>query len=238
MTFDRFATSALVVAHPDDEVLWFSSVVGRVKLVVIAYEACDVMPELGDGRRAASAKYPLATAVFLRLPEPCSLWHVDWANPEPSEYGMVLNMPGSAEAEARYRDAYAGLVHDLADLLTGISDVFTHNPWGEYGHPDHVQVSRVVSTLGSRLGFRTHFSNYVAPRSMRFASSFIPRLKKGVALGPDVELADRVKALYVEHGCWTWHSDYEPPETEAFLTLAERPPTAADSLALNCVMMT
>jgi LmbE family N-acetylglucosaminyl deacetylase len=151
---------------------------------------------------------------------------------------MALNQPGSGEAEARYRDAYAGLVHDLSGLLAGFSDVFTHNPWGEYGHPDHVQVSRVVTTLGERLGFRTHFSNYVAPRSMRFASSFIPRLKKGVVLEPDRALADQVKGMYVENGCWTWHADYSPPETEAFLVNAERPPTEANSVPLNCLMTT
>ncbi len=235
MSFDRFASAALVVAHPDDEALWFSSVVGRVKRVIIAYEACDALPGLGQARHAASEAYPLASALFLRRPEPCSLWHVDWANPQSTDYGMALNQP---EAEARYRDAYAGLVDELGSLLGGISDVFTHNPWGEYGHPDHVQVSRVVTTLGKRLGFRTHFSNYVAPRSMRFASNFILELKKSVALESDHTLADRLKGVYVEHGCWTWHADYTPPETEAFLVHAEHAPTEADSVPLNCLMTT
>jgi hypothetical protein len=94
---------------------------------------------------------------------------------------------------------------------------YAHNPWGEYGHPDHAQVSRVTTTLGAQLGFRTHFSNYVARRSMRVASRFLPGLTKDVVLEPDRALADRVKAVYVEHGCWTWHAGYAPPETEAFL---------------------
>lgn len=238
MGFDRFGTAALVVAHPDDEVLWFSSVVGRVSHVIIAYEACDALPGLGDARRAASERYPLATVVFLRRPEPCSLWHVDWANPEPTEYGMALNGPESEEAEARYRIAYTTLSDDLGRLLRGTTDVFTHNPWGEYGHPDHVQVSRVVTSLGAKLGFRTHYSNYIAPRSMRLAARFTPGLRKSVALEPDRVLADRVKAVYAEQGCWTWHADYAPPASEAFLTPAESPPTEADSLPLNCLMTT
>ncbi len=114
--------------------------------------------------------------------------------------------------------------------------MFTHNPWGEYGHPDHVQVSRVVTELGAQLGFRTHFSSYIAPRSMRFASQFIPTLRKELLLPTDRTLAARIKAVYLEHGCWTWHTGYEPPETEAMLTQAEQTPTEADSFLLNCLM--
>ncbi len=238
MGLPRFATAALVVAHPDDEVLWFSSVVGKVARVVIAYEACDDLPGLGQSRRAASEEYPLPTAVFLRRPEPCSLSHVDWSDPQPTEYGMALNRPQTAVADARYRDAFDGLRRDLRGHLGGVSDVFTHNPWGEYGHPDHVQVSRAVSSLAAELGFRAHFSNYIAPRSMRFASRFIPGLTQGVVLETDRALAGKVKAVYVRHGAWTWHADYSPPEAEAFLTSADRRPTEADSLPLNCLMTT
>jgi hypothetical protein len=236
MDFDRFASAVLVVAHPDDEVLWFSSVVGKVSRIVIAYEACDDLPGLGQSRRAASTEYPLGTAVFLRRPEPCSLSHVDWSNPQPTDYGMALNLSESREAQSRYRNAYDVLREDLLTHLNGASDVFTHNPWGEYGHPDHVQVSRLITWLGAELQFRTHFSSYIAPRSMRLASKFIPGLRRELLLQTDRALAERIKAKYVEHGCWTWHTAYTPPQTEAFLIHAESPPTEADSLPLNCLM--
>lgn len=236
MDFRRFDSSALVVAHPDDEVLWFSSVVGKVSRVIIAYEACDDLPELGPGRRAASDDYPLDTVTFLRHAEPCSLHHADWASPEPTEYGMSLNARDGGEAERRYRRAYGLLRRDLSGLLSGVSDVFTHNPWGEYGHPDHVQISRVVSALGPELGFRVHFSSYVAPRSMRLASTFVPTLMHEATLLTDRALAARIKALYVDHGCWTWHLGYAPPESEALLTNAEATPTEADRLPLHCLM--
>src|SRR5690349_7171352 len=130
MTLSHFESAALVVAHPDDEVLWFSSVLGKVSRVVIAYEACDDLPGLGESRHAASNDYPLPNAVFLRRPEPCSLTHVDWATPEPNDYGMALK---PSDAEARYRNAYEALRSDLVGRLEGVTDVFTHNPWGEYG---------------------------------------------------------------------------------------------------------
>jgi hypothetical protein len=236
MGFERFDSAVLVVAHPDDEVLWFSSVLGKVARIIIAYEACDDLPGLGESRRAASNSYPLPNALFLRRPEPCSLNYVDWFNPEPTDYGVALNRSTSPEPERRYRSAYDALRDELATLLGGVSDVFTHNPWGEYGHPDHVQVSRLVTTLGLQLGFRPHFSSYIAPRSMRLASRYIPHLRKELLLETDRALAERVKSVYVEHGCWTWHSAYAPPQTEAFLSQAESPPTEADSLPLNCLM--
>jgi LmbE family N-acetylglucosaminyl deacetylase len=223
MGFDRFGSAALVVAHPDDEVLWFSSIVGKVSRLIIAYEACDELPGLARRRNAASAAYPLPNAIFLRRAEPCSLSHVDWLNPVATDYGMALNRQEAHEAEARYRKAHSELRADLARLLDGVTDVFTHNPWGEYGHPDHVQVSRVVRSLGAQLGFRSYFSSYVAPRSARFATQFTANLHQDLLIATDRALADRIKALYLAHGCWTWHTEYVAPETEAFLTHNDGP---------------
>jgi LmbE family N-acetylglucosaminyl deacetylase len=235
MNFARFDSSALVVAHPDDEALWFSSIVGKVSRVIIAYEECDDLPGLGQSRRAASNAYPIQSATFLRRAEPCSLSYVDWSKPRRTRYGMALNR---SKAEQRYRKAYRLLRRDLSTLLAGTSDVFTHNPWGEYGHPDHVQISRVVSDLSRKLGFRVHFSSYIAPRSMQLAARFIPALTNEGTLKTSRAWAARIKTVYVDHGCWTWHRDYVPPQTEAFLTKAGTQPTEADVLTLNCLMTT
>ncbi len=235
---EPFASSALVVAHPDDEVLWFSSVVGRVAKVVLAYGACDALPELGPARRAASTRYPLPSARFLGQAEPCSLDWVDWATASAAPYGMVLNRPGATAAAARYQASFEALRYDLARELAGITRVFTHNPWGEYGHPDHVQVSTVVRTLAGELGFGVRFSSYIAPRSMRFAAEFLPHLRCDSVLATDGALAERLQAHYVAHGCWTWHPDYRPPLEEAFLVQATTPPTEAEHLPLHCLMTT
>ena len=227
-----------MVAHPDDEALWFSSIVGRVSRVIIAYEACADLPELGAARRAARAGFPLANANFLRLAEPCSLNGVDWQRPQASAFGIELNLPGAAAAAARYRAAYAALRGELDVALAGVTQVFTHNPWGEYGHPDHVQVARVVQSLEPDLGFRTRFSSYIAPRSMAFAAQFLGRMRQESQFEPDRELAARIKAHYTAHGAWTWHADYQPPPSEAFLAMASSPPTEAQTLPLVCLMTT
>jgi hypothetical protein len=163
---------------------------------------------------------------------------VDWAAPSASAYGMVLNRPGAATAEARYRAAFAGLERDLGGELAGIKHVFTHNPWGEYGHPDHVQVSSVVRSLARELRFGVSYSAYVAPRSLRFAAEFLPRLRCERVLATDTALAERIQAHYVAHGCWTWHPDYRPPRDEAFLVEADSPPSEAEHVPLHCLMTT
>ena len=231
---DPLANAALVVAHPDDEALWFSSIVGRVARVVVCYDDCAELPELGAARRAVARAHPLATLLHLRQPEPCSLGRVDWQRPVATEYGVALNAPGAdSESERRYRHAFSTLRSVLMVALRGFDSVFTHNPWGEYGHPDHAQVSRIVRSLQSDLGFSLRYSSYVAPRSMRLVAEFLPRLVSDMAEAPDVELFARLKAVYRAHGGWTWHVNYEPPAREAFLIEATEPPSEAVSVPLT-----
>jgi LmbE family N-acetylglucosaminyl deacetylase len=231
-------SAALVVAHPDDEVLWFASIVGRVSKVIVAYEDCADLPALGPARRAASAAHPLPTTCFLRFPEPCSLSWVDWTKPVQTPHGMALNRPDAALAEDRYRASHAALRAALAPLLRGSSRVFTHNPWGEYGHPDHVLVSSVVRALAAETGFSVAYSSYVAPRSLRFASEFLPTLRRELTLSTDGALYRQVKAHYETNGCWTWHAAYEPPREESFLVESGQRPTEADTVPLICLMTT
>lgn len=233
---DIFDSAALVVAHPDDEVLWFSSILDRVRRAVICYEDCDDLPELGPGRRRVMQAYPLTTTRWLRRSEPCSLPYADWSDPVATEFGMALNAKASSvSARARYEDAYRALSAELGEELRGITHVFTHNPWGEYGHPDHVQVSRVVSDLGRQLGFQVWYSSYVSPRSLAFAAPFLARLSCNLRLSTAAKLAAEICALYKRHRCWTWHAELTIFPDEAFLQTAESNPPPGRALPLNCV---
>ncbi len=52
--------------------------------------------------------------------------------------------------------------HRLRDMLRpeleGLDAVVTHNPWGEYGHEEHIQVFRVISAQAEEMGFRVWVS--------------------------------------------------------------------------------
>ena len=47
--------SALVVAHPDDEALWFSSIAGKVERLIVCFLEVDGRPDVTAGRRRAAA---------------------------------------------------------------------------------------------------------------------------------------------------------------------------------------
>ena len=90
-------TSLLIVAHPDDEVLWFSSILCQVSKVIIAFKDYDAAPGLGARRAAAMAELPYATLACLGIAEAGSFKRASWDNPKPTRFGLALDegVPGS-----------------------------------------------------------------------------------------------------------------------------------------------
>jgi LmbE family N-acetylglucosaminyl deacetylase len=161
---------------------------------------------------------------------------IDWSRPEPDEYGVCLNAPQATSARReRYRQSFHALRAALATQLRGALTVFTHNPWGEYGHPDHVQLARVVESLRPELGFRQLYSGYIAHRTMPLAAPLLPRLGRWFELPTRPDLVEPIAALYREHGCWTWPTDYRRFSSESFLEASDELPAAGSGFRLNCV---
>jgi LmbE family N-acetylglucosaminyl deacetylase len=205
--------AVMVVAHPDDEVLWLSSALSAVSRVVLCYNDYPALPELGEGRRAALAEYPLDTVCSLDLTESGAFDRADWPDPIPERHGLRLD--AAPDVERAYRTSFELLVERLDSLLTDVPAVLTHNPWGEYGHEDHVQVYAAVKALQARHGFAVWYSNYVSNRSwplmMRQLAGFDHRYE---TLNTNPVLAEALMSLYRRHGCWTWFDGYRWPETE------------------------
>jgi hypothetical protein len=233
-TLSDASDACLVVAHPDDEVLWFSSVLNRVERIVVCFEDCDELPELGTGRRAVRRDYPLGHVDWLCEPEPCTVNAVDWSSVEFGPFGCKLDA-ASQEVQSRYAQSYRALLAKLKPLLSGMQTVFTHNPWGEYGHPDHVQVCRVIESLRAELGFRVLYSGYVSSRTMRLATLELPLMSSAFSLPTNAALAESLVQLYVEHDCWTWPRDYTRFSSETFLEKMGASPRAGWGYSLNCV---
>lgn len=218
---DMFEKAALVVAHPDDEALWFSSVLGGVEQVVICFMDVPSRPDWSEGRRKSSASFPMDNAVFLGLTESEVFDCADWKKPFLTEYGMeVFRRKGCSPCFSvrRYRENRIELEKRLRDRLRGSRNVITHNPWGEYGHEEHVQVFLTIRKLQSELGFALWFSNYCSNRSHNlmlrhingFGSGYVTR---EVDLGRGRELME----LYRKNNCWTWYEDYVFFRQECFM---------------------
>lgn len=215
----------LVMAHPDDEALWASALLSRTARVVLVFEDIDSFPTWAEGRRRSLAELPLPDVTSLRFREAEVLNGAAWPTPAETPYGLAVRpRPGTFRgfSARRYQEAFPNLVSALRPLLTGAPAVVTHNPWGEYGHEDHVQVFRAVESLRQELGFPLWVTSYVSDKSYPFMLRHLARLDcSAPELPTDPKLGARLRDIYMRHGCWTWFDDYVWPPAERFLRWLE-----------------
>lgn len=209
---------AVVVAHPDDEALWLSSVTGSADRVVFCFGDPFGRPEKAAARRQAVAALPLSGVTDLGISESGAGFSVDWTRPEPTPSGIAIV---DNEARLRYEANYTRLVATLRAVLSGFRTVCTHNPWGEYGHAEHIQIHRAVTALQAELGYTVWFSNYVGSASWRLAKRLAsePCWSERLILPPDVVLARRLKDVYRHHNAWTWTGGHLWPRHETLYAL-------------------
>ncbi|GEM_PF-1373282 len=205
--------TALVVAHPDDEILWLSSVLARVDLVVFCFGDIPDEPRASAGRLAALAELSLPRFLSLHLPSAGAFRHVDWDHPVSTEAGIAIT---NLETRRNYRRNYRILRRRLDGILKRFSTVYTHNPWGEYGHPEHIQIYRVVEALQAEHGYRLGFSGYIGPRSSGYARILAERYAwdEAVRLPTNRRVARRLRRVYQRHDAWTWIPYHRWPSYE------------------------
>lgn len=216
--FDRLA---IVMAHPDDEVLWACSALRAAERIVLVYGELKCAPVLTEGRKAAMAAFPLPTLEWLAMTEAGSFDSASWPNPKETEHGLYLHRALKVMDSfdpARYRVQAGQLQDRLRVSLKGMKNVIAHGPWGEYGHEDHVQVFRAVAGLAREMGFQLWVPAYVAPKSealMRRNLRYFGRPTP--ALPIDAALADEIAQIYKRTRTWTWFDSYVWPKAEQFL---------------------
>jgi LmbE family N-acetylglucosaminyl deacetylase len=207
--------AVIVAAHPDDEILWFSSIIKKVKQVIICYINQDSQPDWTQGRIRVLANYPLANAISLDLNLSEVFDSGDWQYPQISPYGLNINH--GARRRRHYQKNYRLVKNRLRDLLRPYKTVFTHNPWGEYGHEEHVQLFRVIENLQLEMGFGLWVSNYVSNRSQILMQDSMTAISDRFFSKPtNKAFVEQVAELYTKNNCWTWYSGYEWPSDETF----------------------
>lgn len=242
MTPSFLANSMIVGAHPDDELLWFTAIAGRVDQVVIVFRDFWAQPGLGERRARAIARLPLPNVTCLDIAEAGTYGCADWSDPILTDYGMELGREETRREVARqvkrsvgkvvpfaplasperidrhYRANFRRIREALRSRLSPDMNVFTHNPWGEYGHEDHIQVFRALEALREEIGFRLWMSNYCTERTLPLATRYFQKSPGPyVRLPADRVLAERVAKVYREEGCWTWADDWAWFEEECYL---------------------
>lgn len=127
-------SKTLIVAHPDDEIIFFGAD-NYDRIIVVFGDFGDSRGSTGgDARRQALKELPYADKiVHLDLPES----HWTWDRGEEGQRNYV-----DSETSNNRRKAYYKNYHDLCEFLKGLEadEVTTHESWGEYNNLDHVLV--------------------------------------------------------------------------------------------------
>ena len=181
--------------------------------VIFAFLDYAAEPELGNRRRRAIAALPYADLTSLGIPESGSLCLGDWATPRLSPYGLRLT--AASNVVEAYERNFRAVRSALARELAGATEVFTHNPWGEYGHEDHVQIYRAIEVLQETMGFQLFVSGYGSRYALPLASTYWP-LRVARRHRVDARFASSIAEIYKGHGCWTWAPDWIWPGKEWF----------------------
>lgn len=212
MTDSRYC---VVVAHPDDEILFFSSLLNDAETIITCFGP-SADRKVSAGRQQLKGAPPLERVVYLDRPE-ADVWdQANWRKPVKSPYGLAVR-----QREQAYRDNFAALVQALDGLIADGMRIYTHNPWGEYGHEEHVQVFRAVETIAQARGLELFVDGYVSDKSFPLAALEAARIGAQVQVGyPPEAQCQQIMAVYQAKGCWTWADDYAWPKVEVFLSLA------------------
>jgi LmbE family N-acetylglucosaminyl deacetylase len=107
----------LIVAHPDDEILWFAA--ETFDRIIIVHQGRKDNALQGGHRAAALAAHPLKDRITCLGLTESNYWR------DPSQ-------------KAHHEQNYTELCAFLRDLQA--DEVTTHNANGEYGHADHIMV--------------------------------------------------------------------------------------------------
>jgi hypothetical protein len=231
--------SILIVAHPDDEILWYSSLLKNFDKIVICYLNVPSNAQLSQGRRQSLSEFPLDNIVCLGIDEAGVFNRAKWTEPETSPYGIKLSC--QRKLEMKYIDNFHKLIAQLASELSNYQNVFTHNPWGEYGNEEHIQVYRAVKVLQKQYSFNIWFSNYCSNKSLvMMAKHALPFRSNLLTCKTNKVLSAKIKSLYQRNGCWTWIDEWTWVDDETFFKepfATDKKLRMAPSVSINMIQL-
>jgi len=204
----------LIVAHPDDEVLFFSSILKDVNKIIVCFGPSND-ENVSEGRKLLQQHYPLQNIEWLNLNESNVLLTSNWNNPCITKEGVEVN-----KNKNQYVKNFEKLCIILNEKIKPYEIIYTHNPWGEYGHEEHVTVFNTVLSLFPQNNKKLFVSCYVSDLSKKLFLKRKYLLDNNLEIGiVPQKLCDDLKTLYLKYNCWTWKSDYRWPKSEIFANI-------------------
>lgn len=131
-------TKILIIAHPDDEALWFNPLL--FDKIFIAFLDRPDNKKVTEGRKKVLAEHPLKNKIeCFNLSESGYYWDNDKME--------------------EYRDSFDALLKKLKGVMKKGIEIYTHNQWGEYGQTDHMLVHTAVMEIAGRYGINVYCFN-------------------------------------------------------------------------------
>jgi hypothetical protein len=208
--------SLLIVAHPDDEALWFSSILENIGKIIFCFHHVADRPDLTQGRLKNYNEYPKENIHNLQIDESVVFNKKNFEFPEETSYGIKVRHSGKAEKQ--YINNYSILIDKLMPFLSDVDQVFTHNPWGEYGNEEHIQVYRAIKSLQRESTFDIWFPSYFSNKSAGLMAKTLTRLHVEFFIEKtNQQLAYKLFEMYKKNECWTWFDNWTWPTEETFI---------------------
>jgi len=213
---------AVVVAHPDDEILFASSIIDKATKIFVCFS--DIPGESAinirqtKGRKNVQKLYPIDNITFLDLPQASNKNALknNWDKVVENQYGVE-----GGRNEQEYKQNFQKLFKILSIELVDFKKVYTHNPWGEYGHVEHIQIHRCMTKLKEIIGFEMFIFGYLSRDTIKMANLKLRNLGKLSLKKNNKELFYKIKNLYIDEKCWTWSDYHTPPDYEIFYQYAD-----------------
>jgi len=124
----------IFVAHPDDEIIWFSSLINQKNtLLVICFDTISFdkqkenLEHTNKFSKILKGYQKILPVLWLKSPKVVS----------PKIFGKV---------DQRIKDILKENIKSIINILEP-KNIYTHNPWGEYGHSEHILLHNILKEL-------------------------------------------------------------------------------------------
>jgi hypothetical protein len=201
----------IIVAHPDDEVIFFSSILKSASKIIICFnKSQDKIVSLG--REKIKKKIPLNNILFLNLKESNVFNTTNWKYPKDTPEGLIVN-----KNKIPYRQNFLNLKLYLSKIINIGDTIYTHNPWGEYGHEEHVQVFKAIKDLAKKFKLTIFVDGYVSNKSYNLMEKQQHLLSGKIQYKIiNQKFANKLMKIYILNSCWTFDEHYIWPNIETF----------------------
>lgn len=190
----------LVLAHPDDEILWFNPKQFDKILFCFTVRYKDKFM-MTRNRIELLRRHPL------------------WNKIEILGLLSSLSLSEGPEDEKARKELLKRNIVILKEVLKPFIDnaniIYTHNELGEYGSEDHILISNLVKELSTNQ--KVYCPNLYNPEYGIFRK--VKTTGEIITEQTDLNFYHKVKGLYHDWDCWTWHRKYQPMPVQEFYRL-------------------